>query len=89
MGMNGAGGAAAEGRSSGGPRGAARRAGDGDALSRPTAQLGGLQLPLPTSPPTPKLPSGPQPGPWGRMGTQVGRGALECSCSLGQGQESV
>lgn len=97
MGMNGAGGAAAEGRSPGGPHGAARRAGDGDALSRPTAQLGSLQLPLPTSPPPPRLPSGSPPGPWGRMGTQGlwkaaarwGRGRGQSSrCSRMESQES-
>lgn len=51
MGMNGAGGAAAEGCSLRGPHRVERRAGDGDALSRPTIQLRSLQLPLPTSHP--------------------------------------
>lgn len=47
MGMNGAGGAS-EGCSPGGPGRAERWAGDGDALRRPSSQLGSLQLPLPT-----------------------------------------
>ena len=47
MGMNGAGGAS-EGCSPGGPGRAERWAGDGDALRRPSSQLGRLQLPLPT-----------------------------------------
>lgn len=77
MGMNGAGGAAAEGCSPGGPHRAERRAGDGDALSRPTVQPGSLRLPRPASPPQAAVWSPPwAPGQGGRGSViQLGPGA--------------
>ena len=73
MGMNGAGGAS-EGHSPGGPGRAERWAGDGDALRRPSSQLGSLRLPLPTPPdchPALNLTLGPDEHTGGQRGSAI------------------